>query len=272
MAHAGSPALARPTSTPPSPSAMGRLRASYSDPPEPEDVPALSHLRPPTAKSAPGSSAELTQVARAQPPMPTEPAYFDAPKPPPRQPSSVVPPPAAVPLTLQPSAPTPPSAPAPPSVALSKSAPPSYAAAAPCLSPGSGVCAAKSDGSGLVLGELLPKHAGIIERLRELLSEEPLFEPARHDEVFLLRFLLSHKLDPKRAAKACRRALAIRKEQGLDELADMFRSTEWWAMLCYAMACYAMPCYPYAMLCFAMLCYAIYAMLGGTGRAAWRAR
>ena len=96
------------------------------------------------------------------------------------------------------------------------------------MAPAHGVRTGKDEGSGLVLGELLPKHAARIGKLRELLADEPLFEPARHDEVFLLRFLLSHKLDPKRAAKACRRALKIRQEQGLDELGELFRTTEWW--------------------------------------------
>ena len=107
-------------------------------------------------------------------------------------------------------------------------APPPGAPPPPSRMPPAGVRTGKDEGTGLVVGTLLARHVTRIERLRELLADEPLFDPGRHDGLFLLRFLLSHKLDPKRAVKACRRALAIRQAQGLDELGEMFRSTEWW--------------------------------------------
>lgn len=65
--------------------------------------------------------------------------------------------------------------------------------------------------------ELLNEHSANIELVKQALKEDPLYEPFKHDEIWILRFLLSHKQKVKKAAKAARHALAFRKKHGLDE-------------------------------------------------------
>lgn len=73
------------------------------------------------------------------------------------------------------------------------------------------------------IDELLAQHAPSIELLRQCMAADPLFEPDRHDSLWLLRFFLSHK-DVARAGEAARRALGIRKQQHLDEIGAIVRS------------------------------------------------
>lgn len=49
------------------------------------------------------------------------------------------------------------------------------------------------------------------------MKEDPLYEPEKHDAIFLLRFLLSHKQKVQRAAKAVKDTLVFRKDHRLDE-------------------------------------------------------
>ena len=56
------------------------------------------------------------------------------------------------------------------------------------------------------------------------MQSHPLFESDRHDGLWLLRYLLSHKLHVGTAAKAARKALQTRYEQRLDEIAVFVRS------------------------------------------------
>ncbi|KAL3927454.1 MAG: hypothetical protein SGBAC_013083 [Bacillariaceae sp.] len=65
--------------------------------------------------------------------------------------------------------------------------------------------------------DLIVEHTENIHKLKESVQEDPLYEPEKHDEIFLLRFLLSHKQNVKRAAKAVRATLVFRKEHRLDE-------------------------------------------------------
>jgi len=65
--------------------------------------------------------------------------------------------------------------------------------------------------------ELLNEHSANIELVKEALKEDPLYEPFKHDELWILRFLLSHKQKVKKAIKAAKHALAFRKKHGLDE-------------------------------------------------------
>lgn len=65
--------------------------------------------------------------------------------------------------------------------------------------------------------DLLEEHKDNIQELKVLLSKDPLYEEEKHDEIFLLRFLLSHKQKVKRALKAAQDTLVFRKENKLDE-------------------------------------------------------
>ena len=72
--------------------------------------------------------------------------------------------------------------------------------------------------------ELLVIHRDAVEKLRLLVSTHPHFKPERHDGLWLLRYLLSHKLSVPAAAAAARSALQIRHERRLDEIADFVRT------------------------------------------------
>lgn len=66
--------------------------------------------------------------------------------------------------------------------------------------------------------DLIQRHRSKIDELRDLLKEDALFDhPAKHDDLWLLRFLLSHKGKLKAALKAAQHTLQFRKEQSLDE-------------------------------------------------------
>jgi hypothetical protein len=65
--------------------------------------------------------------------------------------------------------------------------------------------------------ELLQEHAAKIEELKKELISDPLYEADKHDELWILRFLLSHKQKTKRALKAAKHTLFFRKKHNLDE-------------------------------------------------------
>ena len=64
--------------------------------------------------------------------------------------------------------------------------------------------------------ELLRKHAVGVSALREQVSRDPLYDPQRHDDLWLLRFYLSHhvKGGVAAAAAAARATLRHRHEIG----------------------------------------------------------
>lgn len=68
------------------------------------------------------------------------------------------------------------------------------------------------------VGKLLAEHAAAIAELRALLSSEDGFDPAEHDELHLLRFLLSHALSPRRAARAFTAGMHWRREHDIDSI------------------------------------------------------
>ena len=82
-----------------------------------------------------------------------------------------------------------------------------------------------ADGPALLVSELLRTHAAAIEAMRTALAEDPLYEPARHDGLWLLRFLLSHNHEPERAAKVARSVLEWRRDRAMDEIATVVTTT-----------------------------------------------
>ena len=64
---------------------------------------------------------------------------------------------------------------------------------------------------------LIDEHRSIIDEARRELATDPLFEATKHDELWILRFLLSHKLDAKLAVEAAKTTLAFRRQHKLDE-------------------------------------------------------
>ena len=77
--------------------------------------------------------------------------------------------------------------------------------------------AARKPGA-LVVSELLTKHRDAVEQLRTAASLLPQYDPRKHDDIVLLRFVMSYPA-PSAAATAVRKALALREAMALDEVA-----------------------------------------------------
>jgi hypothetical protein len=71
-----------------------------------------------------------------------------------------------------------------------------------------------------VVAKLIVEHAKSIAELRSAIQDDPLYEPTKHDDLWLLRFLLSHKGKVPKAATACLHTLLFRQIHQLD-LADV---------------------------------------------------
>ena len=71
----------------------------------------------------------------------------------------------------------------------------------------------------LIIADLLARHAGAVAAVRAAMpSASAHYDAARHDELWCLRFLLSHKLEPSRAVAAMAASLELRHSMGLDEV------------------------------------------------------
>ena len=90
-----------------------------------------------------------------------------------------------------------------------------------------GVATCDSDDKRPLVKDLLEKHASSIEAVRRaILSDEngkPLFssDSDRYDDIWILRFVLSHKGNAKKASKAALDTLQFREEMKLNEKGDI---------------------------------------------------
>ena len=77
----------------------------------------------------------------------------------------------------------------------------------------------------LLVEELIREHRPLIDQMVATLSSSssssPLYDPAKHDDLWCLRFLLSHKKNLDKAIAAAQTTLAFRREHGLDEWGDI---------------------------------------------------
>lgn len=73
--------------------------------------------------------------------------------------------------------------------------------------------------------DLIEKHSHDIDAVRKLIANDPNYNSSLYDELWILRFILSHKSRVK-AAKAAKKAMRIREEYKLNEVGDI-RSTFW---------------------------------------------
>lgn len=64
--------------------------------------------------------------------------------------------------------------------------------------------------------DLIATHAEKIEKVREGLKEDPLYDPSKHDDLWILRFVMSHK-KAKPSLKAAKHTLLFRQQHKLDE-------------------------------------------------------
>lgn len=69
----------------------------------------------------------------------------------------------------------------------------------------------------LSVKSLISKHQEKIESLRNELTGEDSFDPLKHDDLWLLRFLLSHKMKHKASLKAAKHTLSFRAKYELDK-------------------------------------------------------
>jgi hypothetical protein len=65
--------------------------------------------------------------------------------------------------------------------------------------------------------DLISENRKIIDQMKQELQSDPLYVPDKHDDLWILRFLLSHKKHAKVALKAAKTTLAFRMERKLDE-------------------------------------------------------
>ena len=64
---------------------------------------------------------------------------------------------------------------------------------------------------------LIEENCQSIDEVKRDLQTDPLYDTNKHDDLWILRFLMSHKKKPKAAAKAAKTTLVFRKEDKLDE-------------------------------------------------------
>ena len=74
--------------------------------------------------------------------------------------------------------------------------------------------------------DLLEKHKASIEDVRQRIKSDetvgkPLWDPERYDDIWILRYILSHKGDKNSAAKAALKTMKIRDEMNMNELGDI---------------------------------------------------
>jgi len=69
----------------------------------------------------------------------------------------------------------------------------------------------------LPVKELITENRDKIDEVRDILREDPLYDPQKHDDLWILRFLLSHKKNVKKASKASKSTLLFRQQFNMDE-------------------------------------------------------
>lgn len=76
-----------------------------------------------------------------------------------------------------------------------------------------------------LISDLLKTHADKIEEVRNIIKEEILYNKddnaKRYDDIWILRFVLSHKKNIKSAAKAAIKTMQYREEWKLNEMGDI---------------------------------------------------
>jgi hypothetical protein len=65
--------------------------------------------------------------------------------------------------------------------------------------------------------DLIAEYRALIDQVVTELASDPLYSVQKHDDLWILRFLLSHKKNLKASVKAAKHALAFRAQHKLDE-------------------------------------------------------
>jgi hypothetical protein len=69
-----------------------------------------------------------------------------------------------------------------------------------------------------VVRDLITKHSVMITDIRTSLQDDPLYDPIKHDDLWIMRYVLSHKTNVVRATTAAKKFLVYRKERRLDDV------------------------------------------------------
>lgn len=64
--------------------------------------------------------------------------------------------------------------------------------------------------------EMISEYRDLIDTVQKELSENDLYDQAKHDDLWILRFLLSHKKNTERALEAAKSTLIFRQKRSLD--------------------------------------------------------
>jgi len=74
-----------------------------------------------------------------------------------------------------------------------------------------------------LISDLLKENASTIESVKKILKTEPLYQEnvSRYDDIWILRYVLSHKKKKEPAAKAALKTMHFREEHKLNELGDI---------------------------------------------------
>ena len=65
--------------------------------------------------------------------------------------------------------------------------------------------------------DIIEEHRDLIDKVMGKLQDDPLFDPTKHDDLWIVRFLLSHKKKIKHSVKAAKHTLQFRADLKLDE-------------------------------------------------------
>lgn len=77
-----------------------------------------------------------------------------------------------------------------------------------------------------LIKDLLEEHASVIENVQEKIRsdeeiDKSLYDPERYDDIWILRYVLSHKGNAKNAAKAALKTMKFRDDEKLNEKTDL---------------------------------------------------
>jgi len=74
-----------------------------------------------------------------------------------------------------------------------------------------------------LISDLLKDNASVIESVKKILKTEPLYQDnvTRYDDIWILRYVLSHKKKSESAAKAALKTMQFREKYKLNELGDI---------------------------------------------------
>ena len=67
-----------------------------------------------------------------------------------------------------------------------------------------------------IVKEVIQTHRDAVDQLQAELLDDPLYDPQKHDDLWCVRFLLSHKGNMERALQAAKTTLQFRKKHNLD--------------------------------------------------------